>query len=140
MAKKSDKKKSTTQKEERTMSFIEQALGTYQEKEVAPEDTYDLTVKDAKLRGNNILVILTIDGEGNYENILHNVSLVTGDDDPEKANFKLGFQRAFLDAFSIPYDDNGFDLSDFPGATGESIPVVQDTYEGRLQNKLQLNP
>ncbi len=133
-------KKTKQQKEEKSMSFIEQALGSYQEKEVAPEGTYDLTVKDAKLKGSNILVIIRIDDEGNFENILHNVSLVTGDDEPEKANFKLGFQRAFLDAFGIVYDANGFDLADFPGAQGTGIPVVQDTYQERLQNKLSLNP
>ncbi len=133
-------RKTKQQKEERPMSFIEQALGSYQEKEVAAEDTYDLRIKDTKLKGSNILVIIQIDADGNYENILHNLSLVTGDDDPEKANFKLGFQRAFLDMFKIPYDDNGFDLSEFPGAQAEGAPVVQDTYEGRLQNKLALNP
>ena len=121
------------------MSFIEQQLGSYQAKEVAAEANYDLTIKDTKHKGNNILVIIQIDEPGNWENILHNVSLVTSEDDEEKANFKLGFQRAFLDAFNIPYDDNGFDLGDFPGASASQVPVVQHTYEGRLQNKLQLN-
>ncbi len=121
------------------MSFIEQALGSYKEREAAAEGLYDLTIKDYKVKGSNILVILTIDGEPDLENVLHNLSLTTAEDQEDTANFKLGFQRAFLDMFGISYDDNGFDLSDFPGATASEAPLAQESYQGNVSAKLQLN-
>jgi len=108
------------------MSFIEQPLSDYQEKEVAPEGMYDLIIEDAKVipEQNRVSVRIAIQG-GDYKPVWHNIWLIKTDDDHEKANNKLGMQTRFLDTFKIPYEGSGFSTDDFPGSTA-TCKVVQE--------------
>ncbi len=137
MSKKQNKK--GKKKGERKMSFIEMPLEDAVEKEVMPEGEYDLRIEDAKLAdsGEGINVRLIIDGEPNAKSVFHYISLVKPGDDPDKRNNKLLFAKAFCKAFSIPTESGGFNLEDFYGATGR-VFLVQDEYEGALNNKIKL--
>lgn len=120
------------------MTFIDQALATRQEKEVAPEGEYSLTIEDAKLRpdGKNVSVRLSIDGHPEYRPVFHNMSLVQDSDVEDKANTKRLFQAAFLEAFDIPFEA-GYELADFPGSRG-TVPLTQDEYQGVVSNNIAL--
>lgn len=121
------------------MSFIDQALETRQEKEVAPEGQYDLTIEDAQLKpdGKNVGVRLSIDGHPEYQAVFHNMSLVQPEDDEEKANTKRLFQAAFLEAFDIPFEA-GYELADFPGSKG-TVNLTQSEYQGVVRNNIALS-
>jgi hypothetical protein len=121
------------------VSFIDQALQTRKEKEVAPEGEYTLTIEDARLRpdGRNVSIRLSIDGHPEYIAVFHNMALVQDGDDEDKANTKRLFQAAFLEAFDIPFED-GYDLQDFPGSKG-TVRLTQDEYQGRVSNNIALS-
>lgn len=124
------------------MSFIESPLGDAQEKEVMPEGSYDLIVEDAQLidepgKKRRISIRHSIDGHPEAKAVFHNIFLDLSDD-AEKRNNQLLFQRAYLNAFAIPYEAGGFDLDDIIGARG-TVNLTQDEYEGRVSNNIKLS-
>lgn len=121
--------------------FIEQALASAVEKELVLEGEYDLTCEDGTMNdeGTGVTVRVSIDGHPNAKKMFHNISLVSQGDDPEKANNKLLFQKAFFRTFGIKYEENGFELDDVPGAKATNARVGQDTYKGQTKNKIVLS-
>lgn len=130
------------------MSFVDLGteFGDTEETEVVAEGRYNLTVRDMLYvnegEKNHIRVILNHDDAPipNASNIFHYIALPKPDDDDEKRKMKMLMTKRFLFWFAIPFEGNGFDMNDIEGASGSNIPVVQETYEGRQQNKLNLPP
>jgi len=104
-----------------------------------PEGNYDLIVEGSKLKLDNmcINVWLSIEGEPEAATVFHNLSLPKTDDEDEKKKNKLRFLKAFMQKFTIPYGDNGFNEEDLIGARA-NCHLVQDEYNGRISNKIKL--
>jgi len=123
------------------MTFIKMPLGDAKEKEVLPEGEYTLVVEDAEYVEKDgkarISVRLSVDGYPNAKTVFHSISLISPDDDEDKANTKLLFAKAFCEAFDIPYGADGFELEDFPGARG-TVFLTQEEYEGDVNNRIKL--
>jgi hypothetical protein len=122
------------------MPFIQQAIADARESNLVPEAEYDLRIadyeeKDSKKSGKPMIsVMIEILNQGeDVEPIFHNISLVTDEDEPKTAKFKLRMQRRFLNVFNIPFEDNGFNTDDFANAEGRCL-VVQQEREDRNGN------
>lgn len=123
------------------MSFINVSLGQAQEKEVLPEDKYDLIIESAEFNNEKkpcVVVRCSVDGHPEAQPVWHRIFLPDDGDDAQKVNNKLLMAKAFCEAFSIPYEDSGFNTEDFIGADG-NVYLEQDEYEGRVSNKIRLN-
>lgn len=124
------------------MSFIElDGISDVHEPVVAPEGSYDFVIASAQIKEKegkkNILVILEFENvDANYANVMHNVSLPTSDDDPEKRKNKLLFAKRFFVQFGIPFE-GGVDIETFSGCRGRA-KVKTDEYEGKVKNILNL--
>jgi hypothetical protein len=130
------------------MPFINVKLGDAKVPEPVPEDLYLLTIEDAEMiednKGRTVvktrIKVENPPGDTSPPAIFHDIYLPQADEDPKKANTKLLFMKAFLEEFSIPYDDSGFDIDDFLGKQGE-VKVGLDQYQDRApRNILLLNP
>jgi len=123
------------------MGFIDLGanLNDLPEQNPVPEGNYDLIVEGSKLKPENmcISVWLTIAGEPEAETVFHNLSLPKNDDEDEKKINKLRFLKAFMQKFSIPYGDNGFNEEDLIGARA-NCHLIQEEYKGRISNKIKL--
>lgn len=96
--------------------------------DVAPEDRYSLQVIGAEHKKSNKGKLMTeirikIMGEERYKELRHYI-MDELPEDPEKAEGAQWRAQRFLDLFSIPYDDEGFDTEDFAGATAENVLVT----------------
>jgi hypothetical protein len=130
------------------MSFIDKALDDAVEKEVVPDGEYDLIIENAEVvRKNNkerISVRLKVDGEPNAKTVFHNISLIDVEDDEEKANNKLLFGKAFIEAFNIPiergipFNEAVKDIEAYYGCRGR-VRLTQREYEGVLSNQIKLS-
>ena len=132
------------------MPFIEQAVQDAKEAVVVPEAEYDLRVSSAELatskaaqakgqEDNMIHCVILIESE-EYPNaapIHHYIMLVTDPEDKYN-NLHLVGQKRFLVTFGIPHEGNGFDLDDFPNATGRCLVAVDQTDKGDDVNVLRL--
>lgn len=125
------------------MPFINIPLGEAVERELVPEDAYDLTIEDAKQveRDNgrvDILVRMSIADHPNAKPVFHTLFGFGPDDDSEKKNNKLLQMRAFLKLFGVEWGKEGFELEDLHGATADGIQVVQDEYKGEVRHALNV--
>ena len=130
------------------MSFIELAgIDEVTEKKTVAEGSYDLVVTanpNAKKNENsgklNMLVVIAIEGHPEAANILHNLALPMGDDEPEAKKFKLLQIKRFCYHFGIQLDGAKINTEAFAGARGKQIPLVKEDYQGVVSNKLKLPP
>jgi len=107
------------------MPFINSNVTQGVEAEVVPEGTYDLRVQLTKDRHNaekdsdsiEIMILIEDAEHQNAAPVTFYLPLVGKSDDAKSKNFKLLQQHRFLAAFSIPFDETGFNTDDFPGAT-----------------------
>ena len=123
------------------MGFIDLPLGDTKIPEPLSEGMYDLrivaadpVVKEAKGR-TDIQIRMEVIGEPDAEAIFEHLIGMVANEDNESRNFKLRRILGFLEAFHIPYEGNGFNLEDLPGAEGH-VKVKQDEYEGSIRNKI----
>ena len=130
------------------MAFIEVPVGDAKEPEIVPEAVYELrcegyTEKRSKEDKRDLLVVtLSIENPPagvKPEVIFHQMSMPNAEDSEKSRSFQVLLTRRFLECFKIPYESGGFDPEDIPGSTGKCL-VVQDEYEGRKSNKLELPP
>lgn len=126
------------------MSFVNLDVTGAQEPQVVEENTYTHRIasaeqKDGKKPGaKNIEVITEIEGAGpNVPPVFTYLSLPNASDDDKASRFKVLQLKRFMHAFDIPYDTEGFNLSDWLGCTGEVLTKV-DEYEGNLKNVIQI--
>jgi hypothetical protein len=132
------------------MGFIKQAIADAKESEAVPEGEYDLRIISAvlhKKKGTedgdiygSVKCVIGIDSADhpNAAPFQHYVPLVTGEeDDAGKVNMKLVMQRRFLELFNIPYEDDGFDPDDMPGATCTGKLGQEMVEEGANGQKLE---
>lgn len=132
------------------MPFVEQAVGDAQEEQPVPEGRYDLLVDSCEeavnetTRRTSYRCFIKIQNPPedikNAASIFFNLSMVMSDDSEKARNFMLLQQRRFFEAFSIPYEANGFDPDDIPGATAGNIHVTVGEYDKRAKNELNLPP
>lgn len=122
------------------MPFIAAPMADAREDELVPEGEYELTIdsyeeKDGKKEGRtNLQIMITIDNPPAETKspapIFHYLSLPHEDDEPKSASFKLRMMRRFLEAFSIPFEDNGFDSDDLNGAKATLLVTQQEIMRG----------
>lgn len=124
------------------MPRVELNLKDVQEPKPVPGGKrYALTVSEAVFREekNDIRISLGIDDHLDSPNVSHFCSLPKPEDDEGKAKFKARMMKRFLVAFSIPHDEDGFEVEDFPGAVAELELKLSDPDEnGNVYNRLIL--
>ena len=125
------------------MSFIElKGIDDIQEQKAAPEALYDLCITSAKMKEkdgkHSIALVLEIEGEPDYANVFHYVSLPGENDDEDKAKIKLLFAKRFFHQFGISLD-NGVELEQLVGNRATGCRLVQEEFEKNVTNKLQVN-
>jgi hypothetical protein len=104
---------------------------------------YDLIVATAEectsQKGDpQVKVSVGIVGQETAPNVTHYISLPNGSD-PKKDNFKALMLRRFLEAFSIPYDAEGFAVEDFLGAQATlELSLSEPNDNGDVYNRLVL--
>ena len=131
------------------MPFIELGLGDIKEARSVPADTYALQIEnifekrnEEKNRDSIMVVINVMNPPAGIENpapIFHYLSFPNSDDDKRNIDFFMLNLKRFLTVFNIPFEANGFDTEDLPGATGECY-VEEEEFEGSLKNVLRLPP
>jgi hypothetical protein len=119
------------------MPFIEQAIADAVEGKLLPEGEYDLRISQAEIKDSkkgggkeNIQVVIEFQDEPDAEPIFHYIPLVHPDDEDKTKRFKLRMARRFLAVFGIPFEENGFNTDDFPGAVGNCMVIQQERTEG----------
>ena len=133
------------------MSFIDLNLGDdIQEKECAPEGSYDLVVTSAKMKekeydggikGFMIEIVHDIEGtEQPYRSVYHYLSIPNEGDDKDKAYNKQAGIKRYLLASGIPFDANGFSVEDIQGARFSCNLKVEVDDSGKYppQNRMDL--
>ena len=117
-------------------------LNEVQESRPVPNGRYNVVIASAeenksKAGNDQIVVSLGIEGHADAPNVSHWISIPGAGD--EKAAFKLLMMKRFLNAFKIPYDDSGFDVQDFVGATASlDLTLSEPDDNGNTYNRLQL--
>lgn len=106
---------------------------------------YDLSISSAEeglskeKKKPMITTYLNIDGHPTAPNVRHSISLPADGDEPKSKEFKMLLLRRFLTLFNIPYDSNGFNIEDFPGATASAELKLGDVDDsGNQYNELVL--
>ena len=111
-----------------------------------PAERYDIRIVSAvfneksKSSGKpNIAVEIEIPSQPLASTMYHYLSFADGEDAKRDA-IKQGMTNKFMEIFSIPYDDEGFDTEDFPGCTADNVPLLidKDEVSGRESNKIDL--
>lgn len=128
------------------MGFINMDLGGAVEPKPVPGGTkYDLVITEQEPHHNDksgkdsIKVTIGIVGHEDAPNIRQFLSLPHQTDTDTTRNFKLLMIKRFLSAFNIPYEDNGFNPEDLPGAKGFIELGLSTTDDGKYtQNELVL--
>jgi hypothetical protein len=130
------------------MSFIElPGINEVQEKVVVPEGLYDLVItsnpspkKNETSGKTNLLCVLAIDGKPDAANVMHNLSLISADDEDETKKFKLLQIKRFCHWFGIDISD-GLNTENFAGSRSlKSMPLIVEEYKGELKNTMRLPP
>lgn len=126
------------------MSFIEMpGINDAKEPQIVPEGPYDLIITGAKLKEKdgkkNILIILEIEGYPEAANVMHNVSLVSAEDEDEKKAFKNLLAARFFYQFGIAVE-GGVELEQLVGHRATAAKLTVDVYNNQKSNKLVLDP
>lgn len=126
------------------MSFIDMDLGgNVAEPKPVAAGRYPLVITEATYNGdkNYVKVSIAVDGRTDVPNFNHFISLPKKDDEPSKAEFKRLMMKRFLVQFNIPFDDNGFELTDFHGARadGNLALTEPDKQSGAVYNNLNVD-
>lgn len=124
------------------MSFIDLGMDPNDIDQLVPEGSYELVVADVKEKkddnGNltGLLVIHEIQGHPEAANVLHNISLPTPNDDPEKQLNKIRFMKRYLNQFNISAAGGRLDVAQFMGKRATCFLIIED-YEGLESNKIK---
>lgn len=115
------------------MSFIQMNLGdNVAEPEAVDEGTYDLiiaavTEKESKNTGAPMLEIVhEIQGVDNASPIYHYLVMPKEGDEEKTVNFKLLNLKRYLTMAGIPFDNGGFEVEDFFGASFSAFIVKEE--------------
>lgn len=123
-------------------------MGEDLEDHAVKEGKYDVKIVKAEYKATKsgedhmIVAVCAIqgpEGEG-AQPITHYLTEPKDDDENRIKRMRLRDLKRFLTAFGVPFD-NGFDMqeqvSDLIGCEANLL-VVQETYEGNVQNRLRL--
>lgn len=120
-------------------------LTEVQESRPVPNGRYDLVIASAEEgkskdgTKDQIRVSLGIQGHETAPNVTHFISLPGAGDEPQKANFKLLMLKRFLHTFRVPFDADGFNVDDLPGASATcDLTQSEPDDSGNVYNRLQL--
>lgn len=117
------------------MPFIQMPIADAVEQDLVPEGEYDLQITDVEEKDSKNGVpmlqctIQVMNPPATVKEpapIWHYITLPDSDDDAKKAAFKLRMLRRFLEVFSIPFEDNGFNSEDLNGAQGRCLVAQQE--------------
>jgi hypothetical protein len=127
------------------MGFIKQPLNDAKEPEAVPEGMYDLRIHRAdegkSKAGNDMVTVLIKIEDSQYPNaslIRHWITYVSKDTPPDQRQMRLLDQRRFLQAFSVPYQEDGFNTEDLQGQTGRMMVKQEEGDDGTVYNRLVL--
>lgn len=126
------------------MPFIELALEDAKEPDILDEAEYAMRVQQAvvkpgKEEGKTNLEVMTVyDDHPGAAPCFTYLALPNAADEEKSRKFKLLNIKRFLVQFDIPHEGNGFDPTDFAGATALARTKPGE-YEGRLNNQLTIN-
>lgn len=140
------------------MPFINAAVSEAKELTAVPEGKYPLRVDKAE-----VVEVKRDNPDGSKEQVAVQISIMDSahpnanlvyiylglphkDDDERKVNSKLLTIRRFCTQFDVPFEDNGFNTDDFPGATCEEGHLIQEPVKdangnetGEMRNTLRLD-
>jgi len=118
-------------------------LSELKEAKPVPNGRYGLTIASVEEGESQkglpqLKASVAIDGHDDSPNITHFISLPSPNDDKSEA--KAIFLARFLTTFSIPFDEGGFDLDDFPGAAADNVEVTLSKPDdsGNVYNRIVL--
>jgi len=125
------------------MSFFElPGLSDVKEKYAASEGLYDLCIVGATVKEKdgktNVQCVLGIEGDDDYANVFHYLSLPGPDDDADKKAAKMLFLARFMHQFGIELGD-GLETEQMVGCRASGCKLIQEEYEGNVNNKFNPN-
>lgn len=131
------------------MSFIQfgESFSTVQEKRPVPASNYDLVIESAeqhisKESGKpSLKVVFEIVGNPDAPKITSYYGLPHEEDEPEKIGNKMRQIKRLLETFNIPYEDTGFNIEDFFGASANCLLGLTDPADdqnGNVYNRIIL--
>src|SRR5258706_10833220 len=113
-------------------------VGDVREPKAVPAGRYDLIISEAKVnpaksadKGQTIEVSIGIQGHLDAPNIRHFISLPRSGEEEKTTAFKKLMMKRFLEQFSIPYNDDGFDVQDFAGHEANCEVGLSDPEESK---------
>lgn len=126
------------------MPLININLNNVHEPKVMPKGLYTLRISDVEVHekdGKEVGRILTIDFDGipEAQPIRHWLSFPQyGNEEQNKTTTKERMLKRFLVAFSIPFDESGFNDQDLYGATA-TLEVTLEEYTDRNEKSQTRN-
>ncbi|KKK86365.1 hypothetical protein LCGC14_2763980 [marine sediment metagenome] len=126
------------------MPFIEVALADAKEPSIMDESEYSMRIQQAELKPGKVegklnLEVMTIyDDHPDAAPCFTYLPLPHSTDDEKARKFKQLQIKRILVQFDIPHEGNGFDPTDFAGASALARTKPGE-YEGRLNNQLVIN-
>lgn len=128
------------------MSFIPVNVTGAVEPKAVNNGRYNLSISSAEEGTGKeskkplIVAYIAIEGHPDAPNIRHSMSLPHPDDEPKTRIFKDLLIRRFLEMFSIPYDERGFDTDEMVGATcpNAEVRLTEVDEKGNQYNELVL--
>lgn len=127
------------------MAFIKMPLGDAVPREVVPMGEYLVRCDAADIKPStnpekqgqqNVLVRCSVVDQPNAKTIFHILPGLHKSDDKDKRNNKMNMNIGFFEAFNIPYDKDGFDNSDIPGAEATVRLKIETDDDGTEYNRI----
>lgn len=124
--------------------FINMNLGGVSEPKPVPNGRYRLTIAEAEFKPekNYVQVSIGIDGHVEAPNLRHWISFPKEGDEAGTIQYKKLMMKRFLVQFQIPYNEDGFNVEDLPGATAEgnlSVDIPDESKPSVQYNRLDLD-
>lgn len=126
------------------MAFISAKLDdTVAEPKAVPEGEYALRIMKAERskskNGNDMtVVVIRVEDDPNAALIYHYILDVTKDMPADQKAMRALELKRFLQTFGVPFQIDGYDPEDLPGATANVMLVQEEGDDGVVRNRLRL--
>jgi hypothetical protein len=127
------------------MSFLNIIVTNARELSAVPAGEYKLRIMSAEHNEEKCFVLTRLQIVGPADpadyaatkDVSHFLYLPKADDDAKKVENKQRALRKFMDAFGIPYSEDGVDLGNFQGCEGWAILKEEEDETYGAQNRIK---